>query len=39
MCLIATLMFAIAGNQLYLDKIRFHELLLSDGITFLCFKA
>jgi len=39
MCLIAALMVGVAGNQLYLDKINFHELMLSDGITFLCFFA
>ncbi len=39
MCLIAALMVGVAGNQLYLDKIKFHELMLSDGITFLCFFA
>jgi cation:H+ antiporter len=39
MCLIAALMVGVAGNQLYLDKIKLHELMLSDGITFLCFFA
>jgi len=39
MCLIAAVMVGVAGNQLYLDKIKFHELLLSDGITFMCFFA
>ncbi len=39
MCLIAALMLGVGGNQLYLDKIKFHELMLSDGITFLCFFA
>jgi cation:H+ antiporter len=39
MCLIAAVMVGVAGNQLYLDKIKFHELMLSDGITFLCFFA
>jgi len=39
MCLIAAVMLGVAGNQLYLDKIKFHELMLSDGITFLCFFA
>lgn len=39
MCLIAAAMVGVAGNQLYLDKIKFHELMLSDGITFLCFFA
>ena len=32
MCLMAALMVGVAGNQLYLDKIKFHELMLSDGI-------
>jgi cation:H+ antiporter len=39
MCLIAAIMVGVAGNQLYLDKINFHELMLSDGIAFLCFFA
>lgn len=39
MCLIAALMVGAAGNQIYLDKINYHELMLSDGITFLCFFA
>jgi cation:H+ antiporter len=39
MCLIAAAMVGLAGNQLYLDKIKFHELMLSDGITFLLFFA
>lgn len=39
MCLIAAIMVGVAGNQLYLDKIKFHELMLSDGIAFLCFFA
>jgi cation:H+ antiporter len=39
MCLIAAIMVGVAGNQLYLDKIKFHELMLSSGITFLCFFA
>jgi len=39
MCLIAALMVGVAGNQIYLDKINYHELMLSDGITFLCFFA
>jgi len=39
MCLIAAAMVGVAGNQLYLDKIKFHELMPSDGITFLCFFA
>ena len=37
MCLIAALMVGVAGNQIYLDKINYHELMLSDGIVFLCF--
>jgi cation:H+ antiporter len=39
MCLIAAIMVGVAGNQLYLDKIKFHELMLSDGIVFLLFFA
>lgn len=39
MCLIAAIMVGVAGNQLYLDKIKFHELMLSDGIAFLLFFA
>ena len=39
MCLIAALMVGVAGNQIYLDKINYHELMLSDGITFMCFFA
>ena len=39
MCLIAAVMVGVAGNELYLDKIDYHELMLSDGITFLCFFA
>ena len=39
MCLIAAIMVGAAGNQLYLDKINFHELMLSSGITFMCFFA
>jgi cation:H+ antiporter len=39
MCLIAAVMVGVAGNQLYLDKIKFHELMLSDSITFMCFFA
>ena len=39
MCLIAALMVGVAGNQIYLDKINYHELMLSDGIVFLCFFA
>jgi cation:H+ antiporter len=37
MCLIAAIAVGVAGNQLYLDKINYHELMLSDGIIFLCF--
>ena len=39
MCLIAAIMVGAAGNQLYLDKINFHELMMSSGITFMCFFA
>lgn len=37
MCLLSALMVAIAGNQLYLDHINYHELMLSSGLTFLLF--
>ncbi len=37
MCLIAALMVGVAGNELYFDKINFHELMPSDGIAFLGF--
>ncbi len=39
MCLIAAAAIGIAGNQLYFDKINYHELLPSDGILFLFFFA
>ena len=34
---IAALMVGVCGNQLYLDHIQYHELMLSHGIIFLCF--
>ena len=37
MCLIAALMVGVAGNELYFDKINYHQLMPSDGITFLGF--
>ncbi|MDA9761709.1 hypothetical protein N9C84_01395, partial [Desulfobacterales bacterium] len=37
--MIAAIMVGVAGNQLYIDKIKYHELMLSDGITFLLFFA
>ena len=37
MCVIGALMIGIAGNQLYLDGIQYHELMFSDGLTFLLF--
>ena len=37
MCLIGAVMIGVAGNQLYLDGIKYHELMLSDGLTFLLF--
>jgi cation:H+ antiporter len=37
MCLIAALAIGVAGNQLYFDKINYHELLPSDGILFFFF--
>jgi cation:H+ antiporter len=35
MCLMSALMIGLAGNQLYLDKINYHEIMLSGGLTFL----
>ncbi|MDB4543028.1 hypothetical protein N9241_02175 [bacterium] len=37
MCLIAAIVVGVCGNQIYLDKIFYHELFLSDGLVFLCF--
>lgn len=37
MCLISALMIGLAGNQLYLDRINYHEIMLSGGLTFLLF--
>lgn len=37
MCLIAALMVGISGNQLYLDGIQYHEIMLSDGLVFMLF--
>ena len=37
MCLIASLMIGLVGNQLYLDKINYHEIMLSGGLTFMLF--
>lgn len=37
MCLIAAVIVGVCGNQMYLDGIRYHELMLSDAIVFLCF--
>jgi cation:H+ antiporter len=37
MCLLSAIMVGIAGNQLYLDHINYHELMLSSGLTFLLF--
>ena len=34
---IAALMVAVCGNQLYLDHIQYHELMMSHGIILLCF--
>lgn len=39
MCLVGALMVGIGGNQLYLDKINYHELMLGTGLTFLLFFA
>ena len=35
--MIAALMIAVCGNQLYLDHINYHQLMLSHGIIFLSF--
>lgn len=37
MCLMSAMMIGIAGNQLYLDQIDYHEIMLSGGLTFLLF--
>jgi cation:H+ antiporter len=37
MCLIAAIAVGVCGNQLYLDGIKYHELMPSDGIIFLLF--
>jgi len=37
MHVLAALMVAVCGNQLYLDKIEYHQLMLSHGIILLCF--
>lgn len=39
MCLVSALMIGIAGNQLYLDHINYHEIMVSGGLTFLLFFA
>ena len=35
--MIAALMIAVCGNQLYLDHINYHQIMLSHGIIFLSF--
>jgi len=37
MCLISALALGIAGNQLYLDHINYHELMPSAALLFFCF--
>jgi cation:H+ antiporter len=37
MCLISAIVIGVAGNQLYLDHINYHELFPSDAILFLLF--
>lgn len=37
MHVIAALMIGVCGNQLYLDKIEYHQLMVSHGIILLCF--
>ncbi|WP_019027400.1 sodium:calcium antiporter [Colwellia piezophila] len=35
--LIAALMIAVCGNQLYLDHINYHQIMMSHALIFLCF--
>ena len=35
--LIAALMIAICGNQLFLDQINYHQIMMSHALIFLCF--
>lgn len=35
--LIAAIMVAVCGNQLFLDHINYHQLMLSHAVIFLCF--
>jgi cation:H+ antiporter len=39
MCLIGAAIVGICGNQIYFDKINYHELFFSDGAVFLLFFA
>jgi len=39
MCLLSAVMIGVCGNELYLDHINYHELMLSHGIIFLSFFA
>lgn len=39
MCLIAAMVVGIAGNELYFNKINYHEIFASDGLIFLFFLA
>ncbi len=37
MCTLSAIMIGLAGNQLYLDGINYHEIMMSGGLTFLLF--
>lgn len=37
MCLIAALVIGIAGNEIFFDKINYHQIFMSDGLIFLLF--
>jgi cation:H+ antiporter len=39
MCLIAAMVVGIAGNELFFDKINYHQIFASDGLIFLFFLA
>ena len=39
MCLIAAVLVGVCGNEIFFDKIDYHQLFFSDGIVFLCFLA
>jgi len=37
MCLIAAIVIGIAGNEIFFDKINYHQIFMSDGLIFLLF--